>query len=148
MKGCALQLHHPIMTLSFTDPLRTNIYERSTAGHGQSDTCLFTSLARFSPAVCVAVSSGYDSKIQHLNTALVRKNQVMGSFCSCPSGIHLTESDGYSVQSATAMFTWIRRPNSFFLKSPLYPGILYLKRDFMTMIFIYKDHWFEKWPKQ
>lgn len=28
MKGCALQLHHPIVTLSFTDSVRTNIYER------------------------------------------------------------------------------------------------------------------------
>lgn len=124
-----------------------HIYERSTAGHGQSDTCLCPSLARFSPAVCIAVSSGHNSRIQHLNSALVRKNQVMGSFCSCPSSIHLTESDGYSLQSGTAILTWIRRSNCFFLKSPLCPGILYLKRDFITMIFIYKDRWFEKWPK-
>lgn len=147
MKDCALHLHPPIMTLSFTDLLRTNICERSTAGHGQSDTCLCPSLARFSPAVCIAVSSGHNSRIQHLNSALVRKNQVVGSFCSCPSSIHLTESDGYSLQSGTAIFTWIRRSNCFFLKSPLCPGILYLKRDFITMIFIYKDCWFEKWPK-
>lgn len=74
MKGCALQLHHLIMTLSFTDPLRTNIYERSAAGHRQSDTCLFTSLARFSPAACITGPSGHNSEIK------VRKNQVMGSF--------------------------------------------------------------------
>lgn len=93
LKGCALQVHRPLMTHSFTDPRRTSIYEGSTAGHMQSDTCLFTPLARFSPAVCVTVPPGFNSKIQHLNTDVVRKNQVMGSFCRCPSGIHLTESD-------------------------------------------------------
>lgn len=73
LKGYTLQLHHPIMTQSFTDPQSTSKYEGSTGGHWQSDTWLFTSLARFSPAVCVTVPSGYNSKIQHL-LDVVRKN--------------------------------------------------------------------------
>jgi len=80
VEGCALQLYHPKMTLSFTDLLRTNIYEATTAGHGQFDTYLLASLATFSPAVCIAVPSGHHSKSQHLNTALVGKSWVMGFF--------------------------------------------------------------------
>lgn len=41
--------------------------------------------------------------MQHLNTTLVSKNWVMGSLCSSPSGIHLTESDRYSLQSGNLM---------------------------------------------